>query len=132
MKNVFFVRCHKPKTIIGNPNSVFFCVDSRDAFGAFAYALWILEYGTHASKAISTESKEAVKKKLSIVRLDLCGVLLSVPIKRVLFEHFSLKYDACKKVVVSEFFTAISQINREYRLLMFSLAYVFVKNRRQK
>ena len=114
------------------PIQFFFGVDSKDYFRALAYAVWILEYGTHASKVISTKSEFALKKKLSIVRLDRSGVLLAVPIKRVLFEHFRLKYGACKKVVVSKFFTAISQINHEYRLLMFSLAYVCVKNRRHK
>ena len=109
MKNVSFPRCIKPKNAVGNPQLVVFSDASKEAFGACAYAVWELEDGSHASNLILAKSRLAPKRQISIVRLELCGLLLAVRIKCFLFEHSRLNFDSVKFIVDSEIVRAMTQ-----------------------
>ena len=67
MRDVSFPRCFKPKIAVGNPQLVVFSDASKEAFGAWAFAVWELEDGCHVSYLILAKSRLAPKRQISVV-----------------------------------------------------------------
>ena len=101
MKDVKIRRCVRPLDVEGNPMLIIFSDASEEAFGACAYVSWKLRNGQHASRFFLSKSRLAPQKKISIVRLELCGVLLGVRIKKFIFQHSRIAFSGVKYIVDS-------------------------------
>lgn len=81
MKDIAFPRCIKPSNAVGDPSIIFFSDGSEEAYGTCAYARWELSNGKFDSNLIASKGRVAPLKKISIVRLELNGALLSKRLK---------------------------------------------------
>ena len=109
MTEIEFVRCIRPYHSVGDPILVIFSDASKDAYGAVAYAVWTLSNGTNEARLIVAKSRLAPKKQISIVRLELCGVLVAVRLKKFLFKHSRLHFKDVKFLCDSEVVRAMIQ-----------------------
>ena len=75
MEDVTFQRCIKPEEAIGDPILVLFSEGSENIFGTCAYARWQTESGSFVSSLIASKSRLAPLKKITIVRIELNGVV---------------------------------------------------------
>ena len=77
MENITFQRCIKSDEAIGDPILVLFSDGSENIFGTCAYARWQTESGSFVSSFIASKSQSAPLKKITIVRIELNGAVLS-------------------------------------------------------
>lgn len=77
MQDIKFRRCIKPRDAIGDPSLVMFSDGSDQAYGTCAYARWQLANGKFASNLIAAKSRVTPIRKITIVRIELNGALLS-------------------------------------------------------
>ena len=76
-----FPRCSKPPGTKGDPVIIFFSDASERAYGACVYVRYELTDGGFEARLLISKSRLAPVKQLSIVRLELCGALLSSRLK---------------------------------------------------
>ena len=76
LREVSFTRCTKPIEAIGEPTLVIFSDASMHAYGARAYAQWLLKSGKYEAQLIAAKNRIAPTRQMSIPRLELCGALL--------------------------------------------------------
>ena len=109
MSKIDFRRCITPIDSVGDPMLVIFSDASKAAYGAAAYVVWTLSGGSNEARLVLAKSRLAPKKQISIVRLELCGVLLAVRLKKFLFKHSRLNFTEVMYIVDSEIVRAMIQ-----------------------
>ena len=109
MSNIDFRRCITPIDSVGDTKLVIFSDASKAAYGAAAYVVWTLSDGSNEAGLVLAERRLAPKEQLSIVRLELCGVLLADRLKKFLFKHSRLIFTEAMYIVDSEFVRAMIQ-----------------------
>ena len=77
MNQLSFPRSLKPVDAVGNPILVIFSDGSNEAYGVAAYARWETVSGKGSSRLIAAKSRIAPIKVIDIVRLELCGAVIS-------------------------------------------------------
>ena len=84
-------RCVKPQLYSGDPEFIFFSDASEQAYRACVYVRYALLNGSFASRLLMSKTKLAPVKKISIVRLELCGALISARIKVLLEKEMRIE-----------------------------------------
>ena len=77
MEDITFQRCIKPEEAIGDLILVLFSDGSENIFGTCTYARWQTESGSFVSSLIASKSQFAPSKKVTTVRIELNGAVLS-------------------------------------------------------
>ena len=101
-----------------NPSLVLLSDTSEEAYGSCAYARWELDDGKHASKFISSKSRIGPVKRISIVRLELNGALMSKRLAE--FTEKETRYNFQEKYYIVDSKIVRSMIQKEsYRFNTF-------------
>ena len=102
-----FKRSLKPGDAVGKPILVLFSDGSEDAFGAVAYARWRCENGQFASRLISAKSRMAPLKVVDIVRIELCGAVLSKRLRATIENDLNMEFEKSVHIIDSEIVQAM-------------------------
>ena len=109
LQKVEIRRCARSSfTALGSPTLVLFSDASQVAFGAFAYVVWHDKAGRGSARLLAATSRLAPTKRVSIVRLELCGAL-TVRLKRFLSKHSRWAFAMIMYIVDSEIERAMLQ-----------------------
>jgi len=106
-KYIAFRRSVTPYGTQGKPVLVVFSDGSIDAYGAVAYARWKLESGEFCARIIAARSRMAPLKTLDIVRIELCGAVLSSRLRATIEKEMNMEFDKVIHVVDSEIVKAM-------------------------
>ena len=109
IQRVKFKRSTKPPQTKGRPVLVIFSDASEAAFGACAYIRWEKEDGTYESRLLLAKSRLAPLKKITIVRLELNGALLSARLREFITKQCNLEFRRTYLLVDSEIVRAMIQ-----------------------
>ena len=82
-----------PLDSCGSPTLIIFSDGSNDAFGAVAYARWQLKSGGFKVAIIAAKTRMAPLKTIDIVRLELCGAVLSSRLRATVEKELNLKFE---------------------------------------
>ena len=101
--NLSFHRSITPENATGNPQLIIFSDGSKSAFGAVAYARWKISGGGFKCRLIAAKDRAAPVKIEDIVKLELCGALLSVRLRETIIQELSdLEFTKVTHIVDSE------------------------------
>ena len=97
MQEVPFQRCLKPNSVIGNPSLIIFRDGSDEAFGSCAYIRWELQIRYFCSRLIMSKNRVTPLRKMTPVRSELCGAVLSAKIWKFIIKkgRFSFQRECC-------------------------------------
>ena len=109
LSETYFQRSITPENAVGNPVLVVFSDGSENAYGAVAYARWKLENGTYSARLISAKSRLAPLNIVDIVRLELCGAVLSKRLRFTVASEMSLRWEKVFHFTDSEIVQAMTQ-----------------------
>ena len=84
LETIFFKRCLRPASAIGNPILVVFSDGSTQAYGTCAYIRWKLGSGNYEANLITAKDTIAPSRQLTVPRLDLCGAVLACRLREVI------------------------------------------------
>ena len=102
-----FDRAITPDGAMNNaPTLIIFSDGSREAYGAVAYCRWEMESG-FSSLFIIAKNRIAPLKMIDIVRLELCGALLSVRIRSYIEKEMGLQFRKVYHLVDSQIVKAM-------------------------
>ena len=87
---VSFCRPMCPAESLGSPILVIFCDASMNSYGAVAYLRWETK-GKFVSRLVMAKSRVAPLKTIDIVRLELCGAVISARIRCTVQREMSLE-----------------------------------------
>ena len=102
IEKLSFPRCLKPEGAIGDPMLVLFSDGSKDAFAAAAYVRWNTGSSQYKSNLIGSKTRIAPIKTVSIVRLELCGAVLSKRLRVFIESEMNYKFTHVAHIVDSE------------------------------
>ena len=88
-----FKRCIKPKLALGNPILILFSDGSDLGYGCCAYTRWELSGGGFSTSLIAAKNRIAPKKKISTPRLELCGAVMAVRLRRKITQGMHLNFE---------------------------------------
>ena len=109
MEKVMFPRSITPETTIGDPILVIFSDASIEAYGAVAYARWPAGENQFQAHIIAAKSRMAPIKTIDIVRLELCGAVLSARLRATIMKESRLEFTKVVHLVDSEIVKAMIQ-----------------------
>ena len=90
-KKIVFPRSIYPLNARGDPVLVMFSDGSIDAFGAVAYVRWELEDCGFEARIVAAKARMAPLKTIDIVRLELCGALLSARLRATIEKELNFQ-----------------------------------------
>lgn len=103
MQAIVFKRSIRPGDAIEDPTLVMFSDGSHESFGTCAIARWRLSNGKYESHLIAAKGRTAPVKKISVVRLELNGVLMRTRLSNFIKEEsrpkFEKEYFMCSRIV---------------------------------
>lgn len=102
-----FPRSVKPKDAIGKPMLVIFSDGSSNAYGTVAYARWETRHGSFSSRLIAAKSRVAPIKVIDIVRLELCGAVLSKRLRETIEKEIEVTFTSVHHLIDSEIVKAM-------------------------
>ena len=109
MEHIIFTRCLKPDKATGDPILVMFSDGSNDAYGTCAYARWALTDGGFGCRLISSKNRLAPLRRITTVRIELCGAVLSKRLRAFIEKETRYNFTACYHIVDSEIVRAMIQ-----------------------
>ena len=109
ISTIAFKRAITPEDAQSKPVLVVFSDGSENAYGTVAYARWKCNNGKYVSRLISAKSRMAPLKTIDIVRLELCGAVLSKRMRVMIETELSLKFEGVIHIVDSEIVKAMIQ-----------------------
>lgn len=109
MEKVKFPRCIKPVDAVGDPILVMFSDGSDEAYGTCGYARWRLDNGTFGSILIAAKGRVNPIRKITIVRAELNGALMSKRLSAFIKKESRLKFQKEYFIVDSEIVRAMIQ-----------------------
>ena len=95
----------------GLPSLVIFSDGSSQAYGGVAYCRWKLAGGGYESRLIGAKSRVAPIKIIDIVRLELCGAVISKRLRESIQRESVIRFEKVYHLVDSEIVKAM--INRQ-------------------
>ena len=98
-----FQRCLKPNIATGNPSLIIFSDGSDEACGSCAYIRWELQNRSFCSRLIMSKNCVTPLRKMTPVRSELCGAVLSARIRKFINKE-------CKFSFQNEYFIVDSEI----------------------
>jgi len=107
VKKIRFARSITPHNAKGKPILVVFSDGSTEAYGAVAYARWECEDGLFKSLIIAAKSRMAPLKTMDIVRIELCGAVLSSRLRATIEKEMNLKFAKVIHLIDSEIVQAM-------------------------
>ena len=103
-------RCARSRvTAVGSPTLVLFSDASQVAFSACGYVVWHNKAGKSSAMLLAAKSRLAPTKRVSIVRLELCGALMLVKLKKFFCKHSRWALAKIMYIVDSEIVRTMSQ-----------------------
>ena len=96
-----------PNKCVGQPTLVIFSDGSPQAYGAVAYCRWQLQSGVYKSRIIAAKSRIAPLKVINIVRLELCGTVLSKRLREFICKEAEMKFERVIHLIDSEIVKAM-------------------------
>ena len=90
---VVFNRSITPQQAEGSPVLVVFSDGSTEAYGAVAYVRWKLKNGGYSAKIVAARSRMAPVKTVDIVRIELCGAVLSSRLRATIEKEINIKFE---------------------------------------
>jgi hypothetical protein len=105
--SIAFSRSITPHGAIGSPVLVVFSDGSINAYGAVAYARWEVASGGFVARIIAAKCRMAPLKTLDIVRIELCGAVLSSRLRATVEKEMNLQFAKVIHVVDSEIVKAM-------------------------
>ena len=109
MGNITFQRYIKPEEAIGDPILVLFSDGSENIFVTCAYARWQTGSGSFVSSLIASKSRLAPLKKITIVRIELNGSVMSKRLEDLITSEGRLQFVKTHYIVDSEIVRAMIQ-----------------------
>ena len=109
MQNIRFRRCIRPRAAVGDPYLVMFSDGSDQAYGTCAYVRWQLAIGKFTSNLIAVKSRVTPIRKITIVRIELNGALLSKRLSAFIKKESLLVFSKEFFIVDSEIVRAMVQ-----------------------
>ena len=104
---VTWMRSVTPKDVVGRPILVVFSDGSENAYGAVAYARWKNKDGNFVASMIAAKSRVAPLKTVDIVRIELCGAVLSKRLRETIQREMKFEFEEVIHVVDSEIVQAM-------------------------
>ena len=95
MQRVTFKRSVKPNEAKGQPVLIIFSDASEDAFGACAYIRWQVGEESYESRLLIAKSRLAPLKKITTVRLEMNGALLSACLREFVEKEIDIDFAKC-------------------------------------
>ena len=108
LEEVKFKRCIKPKDAVGKPELILFSDGSKESYGAAAYARWVTTKGTYKSALLASKNRVAPAKTVIIVRLELCGAVLSKRLRMFIMDEARWRFQAVYHLIDSQIVNAMS------------------------
>ena len=110
LRKVKIRRCARSSfTAVGSPTLVLFSDASEVAFGACAYVVWHGKAGKGSARLLTAKRRLAPTKRVSLVRLEFCGALMVVRLRRFLCKHSRWAFAKIMYIVDSEIVRAMLQ-----------------------
>ena len=109
ISDIHFKRSTQPDGAVGDPDLVIFSDGSQDAYGAVAYARWKLVDGKYKARLIAAKSRLAPLKIVDIVRLELCGAVLSKRLRFTIMNEMDISWKKVFHLTDSEIVHAMTQ-----------------------
>ncbi|XP_033097347.1 uncharacterized protein LOC117101487 [Anneissia japonica] len=109
--SICFPRCIKPEDAEPNtrPTLVVFSDGSEQAFGAVAYARYLLKDSRYACRLIASKNRVAPLQIISIVRLELSGAVLNKRLTCYIKKEMRLSFEREYHIIDSEIVRAMIQ-----------------------
>ena len=107
VEEIAFKRCVKPTNAIDNPTLIIFSDRSGDVYGAAAYVRWKLNDDTFKINLLAAKNRIAPLKVINIVRLELCGAVVSKRLRTFITDEMRYKFDRIYHIVDSEIVKAM-------------------------
>ena len=111
IQSLSFQRCVKPDLYLGNLTLVIFDDASGSAYGAAAYLRWQVRENDFASFLVIAKNRLAPMKAISIPRLELCGAVLSVRLRRTIEEEMDCNFESV--IHITDSMIVRAQIQKE-------------------
>ena len=108
---ISFTRSLSPTGKVGKPSLVLFSDGSQQAYAAVAYIRWAMNDGGYTARLVASKSRMAPVKVLDIVRIELCGAVLSTRLRATIEKELKMEYDKVIHIIDSEIVHAM--IDRE-------------------
>ena len=106
-KSVKFRRSLTPKDAQGLPILIVFSDGSKEAYGAAAYCRWKVSGGGYKSTLIIAKTRIAPLKIIDIVRLEMCGAVISTRIRSYIQQEMEMEFERVYHIVDSEIVKAM-------------------------
>ena len=97
-----FRRALTPCGAVGKPALIIFSDGSVNAYGAVAYARWKRENGSYESRLIMAKGRIAPLKTVDIVRIELCGAVLSARLRVTIEKELEMRFERVVHLTDSE------------------------------
>ena len=101
IQNLGFERSLTPEDAIGKPFLIIFSDGSKEAYGAVVYIRWKTEKG-YICRLIAEKSRIAPLKTIDIVRLKLCGAIVSTRLRNTIQKELNFEFQKVIHLVDSE------------------------------
>ena len=109
ISDIHFKRAIWPNDAVDDPILVLFSDGSTEAYGAAAYARWKLLDGSYSARLIAAKSRLAPLKIVHIVRLELCGAVLSKRLRYTIMNEMNITWKEVLHLTDSEIVHAMTQ-----------------------
>ena len=93
--------------MVGDPTLIIFSDGSGDIYGAVAYVRWELADGSFKSNLLSAKNRIAPLKVIDVVRLELCGAILSKRLRMFISKEMIYKFKKIYHIIDSEIVKAM-------------------------
>ena len=109
MEEVKIPKCIRPLKFIGDPMLILFSDGSEMAYGAADYVRWQTVDGTYESRLVSAKFRVEPWRKVTIVRLELNGAILSKRLRVFIEKESRIKFSKIYHIVDSQIVHAMIQ-----------------------
>ena len=107
LEEVRFSRAVKPKNDVGQPELILFSDGSKESYGTVAYARWLTKNNTYKACLLASMNRVAPAKTMDIVRLELCGAVLSKRLRIFIVEEMRYTFKAIYHLIDSQIVKAM-------------------------
>ena len=96
-----------PGKVLGRPTLILFSDGSPQAYGAVAYCRWKTVEEGYVTRIIAAKSRVAPLKTINIVRLELCGAVISKRLRESISHELTIEFERTIHLVDGEIVKAM-------------------------